>query len=738
MLFALTLFVSAMLLFVVQPMFAKMVLPRLGGTPAVWNTCMVFYQAVLLAGYVYAHVTTRWLGARRQAAMHLAVLCLPWVVLPIGVAGAWNPPAEASPVAWLLILLAVSVGLPFFVVSASAPMLQAWFANTGHPAAKDPYFLYAASNLGSMIALLGYPVLVEPSLPLAGQGLVWAAGYGLLMLLTLGCAVLLWRSRGAGLSGTPVDDAPAGGSASAELGRADPTWRQRARWLVLSFAPSSLLLGVTTHISTDIAAAPLLWVVPLALYLLTFVLVFARRKILPHAAMLRLQPYLVVLLAALFFHGAAKLVWVLLSLHLVTFFVTAMVCHGELARARPKASRLTEFYIWMSVGGVLGGLFNAMLAPHLFPTVVEYPLVIAVACMLRPAGDSATGTSRSRWLDVALPAALAAGLGGLVLALDAFGVVLTVAGASIILGLAGLVGFGFQNRPIRFGLGVGAVLTVGLLCFGKEGRVLDVRRNFFGVVRVRYNPDLNTHVLVHGSTNHGMQSRDPRRRNQPLCYYHRTGPLGRLFKAIGDPPRVRQIGIIGLGTGSIASYGQPGQRITYYEIDPAVEQIARDPRYFTFLRDGPAEVEVVLGDARLTLADAPDARYDLLILDAFSSDAIPIHLITREALRLYLRKLADDGVLALHISNRYLNLEPVLGNLAADAGVVCRICRDAEIAPEERDEGKFASRWLVIARRPENLGPLRDDPLWKPVPTQPGAPLWSDDFSNILAVMKWW
>ena len=731
--FAITLLVSATLLFVVQPMFAKMVLPLLGGTPSVWNTCMVFYQAVLLGGYVYAHVTTRLLGPRRQAVLHTAVLALPWLVLPIVVTESWTPPPQANPIPWLLLLLSVSVGLPFFVVSASAPMLQAWFADTGHPAAKDPYFLYAASNLGSMIALLAYPVLLEPSLRLAQQTWLWAAGYGLLMLLTIGCAVLLlWCSpRQAQRPKQEVERVPD------EPSLADPTWRQRLRWLALSFAPSSLLLGVTTHISTDIAAVPLLWVIPLALYLLTFVLVFARRTLVKHAWMLRTEPYFVVLLTTLFFFNTAKWIWMLLLLHLATFFVVAMVCHGELARMRPKASRLTEFYLWMSVGGVLGGLLNALVAPNLFPTVIEYPLVIVVASMLRPTARPAARPTRARWLDFALPAGLAVGLGALVLGLQAAEVAMPVAAVLAIVAPVALVAFGSQGRPIRFGLGVGAILIVALLSSEKERGVLSVERNFFGVIRVRHDRRFNTNNLVHGSTNHGMQSRDPKRRDQPLSYYHRTGPLGEVFQMLADQRPAREIGVIGLGTGSIAAYGEPGQRITYYEIDPAVLQIARDPRYFTFLRDQKAELEVVLGDARLTLAKAPNARYDLLILDAFSSDAIPVHLVTREALALYLEKLAEHGLLALHISNRYLDLAPVLGNLAADAGVVCRIRKDANVSSAERKEGKLSSCWVVMARRPDDLGTLSEDPNWKPLLAEPDAPLWSDDFSNILAVMRW-
>jgi len=731
--FALTLFVSATLLFVVQPMFAKMVLPLLGGSPAVWNTCMVFYQGSLLVGYLYAHFSTRWLGVRRQAALHLVILCLPWLVLPVGMATAWTPPAEASPVPWLLMLLTVSVGLPFFVVSASAPMLQAWFAETGHPAAKDPYFLYAASNLGSMLALLGYPIILEPLLSLGGQSTAWTTGYGLLMLLTAGCAVFLWRRSPrmeTDMAGEePGRDVPQGD---------DPTFSTRMRWLLLSFAPSSLLLGVTAHISTDIAAVPLLWVVPLALYLLTFVLVFARHSLLPHWLMLRVQPFLVILLTVLFFHSVSTTVWLKLLLHLATFFVIAMVCHGELAKTRPRAKYLTEFYIWMSVGGVLGGLFNAMLAPAVFSSIVEYPLVIAAACLLRPKPDPSKSAGRGRWFDVALPAAIVFGLGGLVLGLQARGILITEGSAIAILAVAGLTVFSFQSRPTRFGLGVAATFVVGSLCFGQSTSVLHLERNFFGVIRVSRSAVPATHIMSHGSTNHGMQRLDPAERLNAIGYYHQGGPLGEVFAVLGDPAHARQIGIIGLGTGGITAYARPGQRFVYYEIDPAIERLARDPRYFTYLRDCKAETDVILGDARLTIGAVEDSHFDILILDAFTSDAIPIHLTTREAVGMYLDKLTPQGILVMHISNRYLDLEPILGNIADDLGAVCHIQKDHEVSRQQQAEGKFPSTWAIIARRPEHLAQLTDNPKWKPIPKSPDHPLWTDDFSNILAVLRWW
>jgi len=816
LLFALTLFVSATLLFVVQPMFAKMVLPLLGGTPAVWNTCMVFYQAMLLAGYVYAHLSIRWLGPRRQAAVHMVLFCLPWLVLPVGLAAGWTPPRESNPIPWLLLLLAVSVGLPFLFVSASAPMLQAWYAATGRRGAKDPYFLYAASNLGSILALAGYPLLLEPCLTLDEQTWSWAAGYGLLMALSLLCAILLWCCRpgkageaggqGPGAEGQGAGARGQGPDASSSIINHQssiinqkseirnppdgvPTWPGRLRWLALALAPSSLLLGVTTYISTDIASIPLLWVIPLTLYLLTFVLVFARHKLLPHRLMVMVQPILVVIVAGAFFVGGTSTSYLaaIFPLHLLMFFVTAMVCHGELAASRPASRYLTEFYLWMSLGGVLGGMFNALLAPLVFDNVYEYPLMIALACLLRPAavgwhghlarasrrknGETPVPAIRARWLDWGLPLGVAVGLGlgavglsrhnyladwagWLLEKLSAWGLTnlkvdADALGGLVFLGAAALVVLCFRRRPVRFGLGVFALLIVSLLYCGEKLRPLYTQRSFFGVLRVRQVTQWDdgrriceAHQLTHGSTNHGMQRLDPKLRLEPCTYYHRAGPAGQIIDAILQQRPLNEIGVVGLGTGTMAAYGRPGQRITFYEIDPAVVQIARDPELFTYLSDCRAEVEVVVGDARLSLADggapsrAPSGwrRFDVLLVDAFSSDAIPIHLLTREALGLYFWRLADQGVLGVHISNRHLDLEPVLGNLAADAGLAARVCDDRD---EDKKDGKYASTWVALARRDEDLGRLTRDSRWRPLATRPGNRLWTDNYSNVVDVLNW-
>jgi tetratricopeptide (TPR) repeat protein len=734
--FAGTLFISAALLFVVEPMFAKMVLPLLGGAPAVWNTCLVFYQAVLLAGYLYAHFSLKWLGPRRQAVLHLALLCLPWTVLPIGVARGWVPSPESFPVGWLWMLLTVSVGLPFLVVSASAPTLQAWFSQTGGRSARDPYFLYAASNLGSLLALLGYPLVIESHLTLREQSWGWTAGYGLLMLLVAGCAVQLRWSP-------PVEPAIEGSPGAVPVetaAAARPSWRRRLWWLALSLVPSSLLLGVTTYISTDIAAIPLLWVIPLALYLLTFVLVFARRTILPLRWMLRVEPYLIVAAAgALAWHANLPIQLLAIgSLQLLAFFVIAMVCHGQLAADRPAGSHLTEFYLWMSLGGVLGGLFNALVAPLLFSGAVEYPLMIAAACLLRPPAPAARATAWVWMRRFALPGVVLAACCGLswiarrqdVADLRYFDFALP----KLILVLsAAAAAFALRRRPVPFGLAVAAVLGISWLCSSGEGRLLYAGRSFFGVLRVTDDRFWNAHQLSHGSTAHGSQGLDPRERRQPWAYYHPDGPLGQVFRGLAARRPLAEIGVLGLGAGAIAAYGQPGERITFYEIDPDVEHIARDPRYFTYLSDCPAKVEVVLGDARLSLANGPPRKFDLLVVDVFSSDSVPTHLATREAFQLYLSRLADHGLLAVHASSRFLDLRPILGRLAKDAGLTGRIYDDPG---EQLGPRRLPSTWAVMARRPEDLAALPDDPRAKPLAVDNGR-VWTDDFSNLVEAIQW-
>lgn len=745
-LYTFTIFLSAALLFVVQPMFARLVLPQLGGSPAVWNTTQVFFQAALLAGYAYAHLTTRWLTPRKQILLHVCLLLVPLFVLPIAIPPGWTPPTTSNPVPWLLALLTISVGLPFFVVSTSGPLLQQWFARTGHRSAADPYFLYAASNLGSLLALLSYPVVIEPTLRLMDQSRGWAIGYGLLILSIIGCGVFLWRSSPT--TKTAPENPPAIKPSKTED---DLTPKRRLRWLLLAFIPSSLMLSVTTYISTDIAAVPLLWVIPLALYLLTFVLVFASKPPLPHGLMVRALPFVLLPLVVILAAHLTDTSLLFIFLHLLAFFLVAMVCHGDLAHDRPNPHHLTQFYLWISLGGVLGGIFNALLAPVIFSGVWEYPLTLVMAGLLLPLSKSAdqpgrlsrwqvrgqeSGDRRQRLLDFGLPAALLFFMAAVLAVLKLQDLPFDPALLLGIFGLPALICLRFIRRPLRFGLGIAAIVLASVIYTGGGGNLLYAGRSFFGVYRVIDFYAQDYHLFYHGATLHGLQSTDPARHTQPLGYFYPSGPLGQVFTALNQKLAGRKIAVIGLGAGSIACYAQPGQRWTFYEIDPMVEQIARNPGYFTYLRDCTPDANLVLGDGRLSLAAAPTGEYDLLILDAYNSDALPIHLITREALQLYISKLAPQGVLVFNITNTHLDLEPVLASLAQDSGLISRTQDDAYVELDEAEQGKINSKWMVMARTPADLGSLVSDPKWLPARTRPEMPVWTDDFSSLLSVLS--
>jgi SAM-dependent methyltransferase len=735
--FSMAVFLSAALLFVVEPMFAKMALPLLGGSAAVWTTCLVFFQMTLLAGYAYAHVSMKLLGRRGQVAVHAAVLLAALALLPVHVPGGWTPPPQSNPVGWLLRLLLVAVGLPFFALSATTPILQKWFAQTAHPSSSDPYFLYAASNSGSLLGLLSYPFVLEPLLRLSDQSRLWAYGYGMFLLLVAGCILLLWLARreiSAHASALPPD--PRRREEEATLDAEKLTTRRRLHWVALAFVPSSLMLGVTTALTTDVPAIPLFWVLPLALYLLSFVAVFARRPWFSHLWVSRRLPVLILIAAIPIALKGVLPFLVLFLLDLLTLFAVAVVCHGEVARSRPATRHLTEFYLWVAVGGVLGGAFNALLAPVIFSTVAELPIALVLAALLCPAGHAAEDTPRARWLDYLLPAALGLAVALATLELQSSGMAPGRLFNLIIFAPAAICCLRFAARPRRFGLGVAAVILASQVYAGPYGNLLLSQRSFFGVYRVSHDAEKNCQVLFHGAIPHGLQSLDVGRGCEPLAYYTRSGPIGQVFEAFRDDPVENEVAVIGLGAGVMACYHQASQRITFYEIDPTILRIAQNRRYFTYLSDCGSRVRVVLGDARLSLRDAPAHGYGLMVLDAFSGDSIPTHLLTREALALYLSKLAPNGILAFDISNRYLDLHGVLGDLARDAGMACLVNDDLRVSEDETREGKFASTWVVMARHANGLEALRNYPGWKELPAPSGSRVWTDDFSNIVSILK--
>jgi len=761
-------FVGATLLFVVQPMVGKMILPLLGGTPAVWSTCMVFFQAALLAGYAYAHASASRLGMGRQILLHLALLLVPLAVLPLAVNPAFLRGGETNPVLDVLTLLIVSVGLPFLVVSATAPLLQKWFSRTGHAAAHDPYFLYAASNLGSMLALLGYPTLIEPRLHLRGdswltQTRLWSVGYVLLVVLIALCALALWHHG----SRTTARAEPESTTETTATPEAPPGWPRCLRWIALAFVPSSLMIGATTYITTDIAAVPLLWVLPLAIYLLTFILAFGRWPRILHRLVVTLTVPVVLIVYFLMLSGFKQRIWITVLWHFLLLFLIALACHGELALTRPSSRHLTQFYLLLSVGGVLGGLFNALLAPVAFGWLLEYPLVMALACLL-VAGPRTSFPRSPLALGVDVILALAAGAVALVfysdlvvirLDADFFTRLFRVPSATVAewitpaeLTLNKVLGYGLplvglfflRRRRVTLAVGLFAVLLVGDFVDERNSHTILRARSFFGVLRVTRDTALTGYTeLRHGTTLHGRQSLDQARRLEPVSYYHRGSPIGLVMAELDRRSTVLRMAVIGLGTGTMAAFARPGDIITFYEIDPLVRAIATNRFYFAYVADAldrGATVRIELGDARIRMdqvrKERPGEHYDLIVVDAFSSDAIPVHLLTREALRLYLDMLSVRGLIVLHLSNRYLSLEPVVANLAEDAKLDGRLLRH-DSSPTA--EGATASTWAVLARTPDAFGQLLKDPGWTAAQLElsPRVGVWTDDFHNLLSVIDW-
>ncbi len=816
-------FLSAALLFAVQPMFTKMVIPRLGGAPAVWSVAMVFFQAALLAGYGYAHLLTRYAPGRTSVIIHLAVMTAACLFLPLAIANGWGRPPAVGEAFWLIGLFAVSIGLPFFALAANSPLLQAWFARTDHPAAKDPYFLYAASNVGSFLALLSYPAVIEPLIRLGDQTRLWSIGFIVLILLLAGCGVLLWRFPGQPAAAT---------AAAAEA--APPTWRDAVTWMALAAVPAGLLVAVTAHISTDVAAVPLLWVLPLALYLVTFVIVFQRRPLIPHWLVVAVQPLFVFGLLVMTLFDVFETIVAVIAAHIAVFFVCALMCHGELARRRPAARDLTSFYMWMSAGGMIGGIAAALAAPHVFNWVAEYPILIALAVLCRSLMPRPRAQVAHLLQAVVIVGGLAVAIGGGVAILAAWNVAVGPLGASMALLVAlTMLGWWIARRPREltepafqaiaivggmaivlawnivlgilltltallwrvplsyaaaialslmanhYGAGlaaataivaVGALTALGALMALSGRRQLaraatsvatlavlaayalltDLRlpkqddpvfvRSFFGVHKISETADGRFRLLTHGTTIHGVQRiRDADGKpvgggTDPVGYYYEGAPIVQAIEVVRDRAATPiRLGLIGLGAGGLACRARPQDFAQYYELDPVVIELARDPKRFNFLSDCRPDVPVELGDARLTFADAPDGGYDVIVVDAFSSDAIPIHLITREAMAIYLQKLAPRGLIVMHISNRHLELASVVAGIASANGLATRVNWGGELRDE--DEFRLGGTVAAVARSEEDFGPLVESEYWQLQEPDPEQWVWTDDYSNIVGAL---
>ncbi len=712
-LFTATIFLSATLLFFVQPLFAKLILPKIGGAPAVWTTAMLFFQTVLIAGYVYAHLLIRYLPVRGQIGVHLALWTAALTFLPLSVSAGWQYDPETSTAVQALALLAMGVGVPFAMLSANAPLIQAWYARSGGPSAEDPYFLYGASNLGSLIALLAFPLLAEPFFGAGTIGIAWSLGVVLLGAGLALCGFSLIRTG-------PEMQTPKPLRATAPLQA-----RDLLTWVFIAFVPSSLMLSITTEISTDLGSFPLIWVVPLALYILSFVITF-RQKALPEGPS-RMAALLAICLMAVLVsnHTNGSPSWLKALLFAPALFAVAVEAHRMLYARRPEAAHLTVFYITMSVGGALGGLANSIVAPWAFAGVYEGVASVVLAALLMLLGTRTIGVR-------ALSRALVTAALAIALLLGWAGALIIPLPDSVILALAVFVSMLaaiWWRAPLAVFAGVAAFLAIDAAAGQKPHLFKD--RSFFGAHAVTEDEDLR--VYKNGTTIHGLQRVDETGRPTPLSYYHPEGPLAQILTS--DAGRSAQdIGIVGLGVGSLACYALPGQRWAFYEIDVMVDRVARDPNLFTFMSECAGDAPTHLGDARIVL-EQQDVTYDILVLDAYSSDAIPVHLVTREALNMYRDRLADDGVMVFHISNRYYDIRQPLARIGAELGLTMAVRSHVPARDDPSSKGNHPSTVVVMSPDAARIADVREDTRWKALVSDSGA-VWTDDFANLLSTLK--
>jgi SAM-dependent methyltransferase len=664
LLFGTTIFISAFLLFAVEPLIAKRILPWFGGSSAVWSTCLVFFQCALLAGYWYAQLLTRYSPARLPRIVHIAVLLAALAVLPIGPSERWRPGPDEHPFRTILILLTATIGLPFLALSATTPLLQDWLARAGD---KAPYRLFALSNLASLAALVGYPLLVEPNFDTTAQARWWSMGYALFALL---CATTAWQSR----------PRPARASEPAEFHWINPF--RKISWFALAACGSMLLLSITNHITQNVAAVPLLWVVPLAVYLLTFILAFAARQTYNRALWLRLLAFALAVLAyAIFNINAVDPIQISLPIFILGLFACCMFCHGELNRLRPEAYGLTNFYLIIALGSASGAIFVGLVAPQIFEGIYELPLTLVLTAGL---------ASLLTWRDGAWP-------------LRALWVV--VAGAMVLVFAANVKAY--------------------------REHALSLRRSFYGSLRVVQSPHAGleqNRTLFHGTIEHGAQFLWPPMRSQPTTYYGTDSGVGIVLRDCFRSPK--RVAVVGLGVATLAAYGKPGDTFRFYEINPQVVDLATS--LFFYLRETHADVKIVEGDARLSLEREAAPRFDVFALDAFSGDAIPVHLLTREAMALYRKHLNPEGVLAFHVSNNYLDLAPVVRQLAEEAGYQAVLVKSGR----NDQELILAADWVLVT----NNRTVLDNPVIKlhsvPIDSRAGLRPWTDNYNNLLQILK--
>ncbi len=713
-------------------MFSKMILPLFGSTPNVWTTSMMFYQAVLVSGYAFAHLSTRALSVQSQILVQILLLVSSFMLLPITIPETALQP-QTSPMVNLLTILLTTVGLPLFTLSVTAPLLQYWFSHTRYRQADNPYTLYAASNAGSMVGLIAYPFLLEPLLTLRGQNILWQSGFIALIIFTI---------ISAAISLIKYSDKPKTTAYDSPLVEGNIPWRRKLRWLILAFVPSSLMLVITTLYTSNIAAVPLFWMLPLAVYLLTFILSFREREILPHEKLINIPIFMLTPIILALISGFERLSEVfLIPWLLLAIFASGMLCHRELYLNRPTTKYLTEFYFFLSLGGVMGGIFNSVIAVLCFDDFYELPITIAILALLTPVKRSEKSARQSPLIrdllsltmfTLALAGASFAVYYGWKLIEDASGGVLAL--WLLLINMLALK-FCFEQigKPFRLAMSLFILYAVGYGAAEWRNNTILTERSFFGIVKVEDRHDYK--MLKHGGTLHGLQLKAAGKRLTPTGYYHRNGPLGQLFVTVLADSNKRSFGLVGLGVGTTLCLADKNDDFAIYEIDPMVADVASNPEYFTFLEDCPPTHTIIIGDGRISLRQSTDKQFDALIIDAFSSDAIPVHLMTKEALTLYWSRLNPNGVLIMHVTNAYLFLKPVLANISHELGLTGFYRRD-DPKGADANEHRLLSEWIIMAKTPNRLKPLYNDARWQKLEKDEQYQVWTDNYSNIIQLLK--
>lgn len=751
LLYTLCIFLSAFLVFLIQPIAGRIFLPAVGGSPAVWNNCMFFFQLLLLCGYYYAHAGFKKLNVKRQPVFHIALLLVTLFMLPGELPD--NYSVSNTPTLWLLGQLFYFFALPFFVLSSSAPIIQKWFYHTNHKRASNPFFLYAASNIGSMLALLGYPFIVEPNLKLYDQLTLWRYGFYCLALTMTVCAFFIKDNQSFATEELKTDNLTGDNS-------------KIFKWFTAAFLPSALMLAVTTHLTTVLAPVPLLWIAPLALYLLTFVIVFSEKFKLKVSEYARYAIILLILFLPTYFLSGGMSVLVAVGMHLFLFFLTSIACHGYLSEIKPPAEKLTDFYLWMSIGGVAGGFFTSIVAPSILVNINEYPLIIVatIAFLRLSVFESDQFNPKSLFencvekflalivlvfifehpthiyvaklleqINVSLYEILSSQLSG------HFSVLVSLLKIVVFTSIVFVLNnYGRLKKFNYLGFLSICLVTLVMIAAEHDSMLLYKARNFFGVKKVLHNDNDELIKILQGNTIHGMESTRPDWKGEPLAYYHRNGPLGDVFDMEFTKSSSFKAGIIGLGPGSMLAYARPGQEFRFYEIDPEVSEIAKNRDFFSFLQNDEVDYKIITGDGRIKISQAQDSSYDLIIIDAFSSGFVPVHLLSVEAFEVYKQKLKPEGVIAMNISSRYLNLFPVISATASQLDMYSAFVNDYMFdsdAPENYQ--RFVSDYAVISPVRHNLPHkgLKNNLNWFTISRPTGQAPWTDNFSSLFQAL---